>query len=509
MSKRPLLEGTSLFQRHLQPSKPPASATKAQLDLYKKILSRRTHQLNNLPLSFLESIYKHLFDTSKSSELQELLKQIPEKAPKNALEHVSLVRYLLTGHFHKSIDSKLPPEERTTSLNSLKEIFFLLDDTFTKFTKEASTSSSVTDTTSVAANDPSLRTKPAARSAPVSSAATSQRMGLGPSKPAPPPHATAGGTGGGANDVIEIIDDSPPPSPGPSPLPQSEPAGNEAFLPPSSNSTKIASKEPALPAKKKVPTQSKPKPKPPGRTIPQVHRKPPRAALGPRDPLRSAMSVSCDFRPDNGVPTWSASLPQYQRQACKTTFLVGFDRNATRENAFGTYLEGPDLDKFEQRLEKWDPYWKTLVDCSVTQETLRGETYEFGTKTALVQSTLPYPSTPLKTACQLQIDFRKIENAKINGFNYGAPSMNTFSNGDKRLLVRMLPLTIPEKYKKKKADTHQWPKGEIRENVVRHLCVNSHRTYFSRFSFAKFLFRNFSPSQQNTLYDRSTQAAIP
>ena len=466
MSKRPLLEGTSLFQRHLQPSKPPASATTAQLDLYKKILSRRTHQLNNLPLTFLQSIYSNLFDTSKSSELQELLKHLPGKAPKNALEHVSLVCYLLTGHFHKSIDSKLPPDERTTSLNSLKEILFLLDDTHTKFTKEAASSSSFTDTTSVASNDPSLR-KPAPAPTQAASAASSQTMGSGSSKPASASvsastPATTGGTGGGANDVIEIIDDSPPPSPGPSPLPQSaSTTSKDPVRPTSSNPTRVVSKEPVLAAKRKETSQSKPKPKPPGRTIPQVHRKPPRSALGPRDPLRSANNIHCDFVADLQIPTFSSSLPSLTRPKCKVSFWSGMDRNATRENAFGTWLDGPGLDDFELRLGKWDPYWKTLVDCSVYERTYRGEPFEFGSKTATIQSCHPYlnQNAP-KTACQLSIDFKKIEKAKLKGFKWGAQA-SSFQNGDKRLLLRMLPLKIPEKYKKKRADTHQWPKGRF------------------------------------------------
>jgi hypothetical protein len=137
------------------------------------------------------------------------------------------------------------------------------------------------------------------------------------------------------------------------------------------------------------------------------------------------------------------------------------DRNATRENAFGTWLDGPGLDDFELRLGKWDPYWKTLVDCSVYERTYRGEPFEFGSKTAAIQSCHPYlnQNAP-KTACQLSIDFKKIEKAKLKGFKWGAQA-SSFQNGDKRLLLRMLPLKIPEKYKKKRADTHQWPKGRF------------------------------------------------
>ena len=149
------------------------------------------------------------------------------------------------------------------------------------------------------------------------------------------------------------------------------------------------------------------------------------------------------------------------RPRCNVTFLTGMDRNATRSNAFGTFLEGSGLDDAEKRLEKWDPYWKVLVDCSVMQRTLRGEVYEFGTKTAPVQQCIPVAKAfPLLTAWQLDVDFKKIERANLKGFAWGVPQTRSNHNGDKRLLVRTLPLTVPEKYKKKRADTHIWPKGE-------------------------------------------------
>ena len=150
------------------------------------------------------------------------------------------------------------------------------------------------------------------------------------------------------------------------------------------------------------------------------------------------------------------------RPRVKVTFLSGVDRNATRHNAFGTCLEGSGLDDIEKRLERWDPYWKVLVDCSVTSRTIRGETYEFGTKTAPVQQCVPLVKAPLLTACQLNVDFKKVERANLKGFAWGAPlESSSYRNGDKRFIMRTLPLKIPEKYKKKRSDTHNWPKGEI------------------------------------------------
>jgi hypothetical protein len=40
-----------------------------------------------------------------------------------------------------------------------------------------------------------------------------------------------------------------------------------------------------------------------------------------------------------------------------------------------------------------------------------------------------------------------------------APSDTNYHHGELRLIVRMLPLSVPEQYRKSRADSHLWPKG--------------------------------------------------
>jgi hypothetical protein len=49
-------------------------------------------------------------------------------------------------------------------------------------------------------------------------------------------------------------------------------------------------------------------------------------------------------------------------------------------------------------------------------------------------------------------------NDHCKGIQWGFMT-RTYEDKDRAILLRSLPLTIPEKYKKKRADTHLWPKG--------------------------------------------------
>jgi len=173
-------------------------------------------------------------------------------------------------------------------------------------------------------------------------------------------------------------------------------------------------------------------------------------------------------------------------------------------SALSVYLDGLYLTEFRSRLMKWDPYWNVICDCSsfttntTDQKSSRNESQnqnhavEVGYKTTNVISTKPDTSRGMgmdhtgeipRTACHLPIHFANMFNMKNSNNNnnsknknsntllyeqvaWGQSRQNTSSNhniqytdGEKRMLIRALPIIPNPKYKKIRSDTHQWPKG--------------------------------------------------
>ena len=109
----------------------PASASRSQLELFDRILQNRITQLNKLPLSHLEIIYGNLTasDQLNSTELWTCLSQaVPDMSPQDKFDYISLVRSLLTTHFHKSIDTRNDAKSRQHAVNCCKELLDMLDE---------------------------------------------------------------------------------------------------------------------------------------------------------------------------------------------------------------------------------------------------------------------------------------------------------------------------------------------------------------------------------------------
>mmetsp|Transcript_27266 Transcript_27266/g.41780 ORF Transcript_27266/g.41780 Transcript_27266/m.41780 type:complete len:1025 (+) Transcript_27266:71-3145(+) len=147
-------------------------------------------------------------------------------------------------------------------------------------------------------------------------------------------------------------------------------------------------------------------------------------------------------------------------------------------------IEGPILDNVHSRFAKWDPYWNVVKDVSIiplhadfnAQRHMNppGYVYEAGYTTSIIQklnrtssyrdegSEMPVSTCRLLTRLDMNANGDNYQHF-WKGMSFGKlPSSGVhgqFQNGERRLMLRALPLTIPEKYKKSRADTHLWPKG--------------------------------------------------
>jgi hypothetical protein len=143
------------------------------------------------------------------------------------------------------------------------------------------------------------------------------------------------------------------------------------------------------------------------------------------------------------------------------------------------------------RLAKWDPYWK-IVDVLCRRDTVTdiGEPTKVSTKTALCKDETGV-SNPPSSCAMVTVDLVKearnatfattqtaneeTTNNRVWGVDWGEETKG-YKCGDRRLLLRTLPLTRSVKESTQRADCHLWPKGtfiqlkigeEIKEQVVK------------------------------------------
>jgi len=189
--------------------------------------------------------------------------------------------------------------------------------------------------------------------------------------------------------------------------------------------------------------------------------------LPPPLPFRQISSIT--FIPDNNAPSpLSASLKP--RPACTVTYNAGYELNGL----CGTINDKLCIDILE-RLETWDPYWKVIDEVGKKVHpilTSSGQTdwTRVGTKTA---PCLPSPHSgfvenPPVSCAMVSIDlsmefskskFANSRSSSLWGIEWGKAV--TYKTGDRRLLVRTLPLKRSAYDVKKRADTHLWPKGSF------------------------------------------------
>jgi len=506
-----------LYNNILQPSSPPPSATLDQLGLWTRVLKRRTSQIQSLDKESLLNLYDFLYN-SKSypflfEELTDLFRNLPSKKPSEKEHYISVIRYLLIENFHKSVDSRCGKQERTQALTNVKDILSNVDEAHSNFVtnelkekeqegkkreeeekkkatlkrkileqqeqqhtvseKNTKHIQSVTDHHQIQIQQQQqnhyqnqqvqtiqqqkqqkhkqqqkqqqnqqqeYQQQQNTAIAPSSSASnsltsfaspilSSNNMGSVIGK-----DATITSTSSLSfqkNDIIDLID---------SPDSDSHSKVNE------NTDRKKNDNQENSPDKTKITMQQQSKQQPMMQPSVQKRRETPLEHITRTDIIRSL-----SFAPDTSVPTFSASLEP--RPNCNISYHYP-----------SSVLQGPSLDDIYTRFAKWEPFWSIVHDPTIVTDGI----YEWGYKSADVYRCIQSHGEKPRGVCDIEF---KILPEIINSLSshgpiaWGCPRTAQFEksylHGERRLLVRMLPIKIPEKYKNKRADTHLWAKGSF------------------------------------------------
>lgn len=115
--------------------------------------------------------------------------------------------------------------------------------------------------------------------------------------------------------------------------------------------------------------------------------------------------------------------------------------------------------ELQARLHRWDPYWKITKEVGrASNFDSRGNPVMHSWKTASCFETSGYvrkEGNPL-SCVEMVVDLSKEEDL---GVVWHAPGTAGLKTGDRRLLLRSLPLVREPKERKDKCDMHTWPKG--------------------------------------------------
>ena len=487
---------------HLQPSEPPPSATKEQLVLFDRVLGRRTAQLKDLPLASLSTVYLLLSESKNptAEEIRVLLKELPNKDPTTEHQYVSIILYLLIGNFHKSIDTREQRDCRQVSLKKVHHILQCCDIAYTDHTED--TKEEILQEQKLAEEKKKREVKESEKKAAEEAKKKSeilrnlyhhQKDISIPKVPEKPQHqketdsstkaakeetiamglvfssqkaSIEGKVGHEAIEILDSDDEAESPSEA-----QTQPAIVSKHFTSSQNQT--ATKSPtALLNGTHNSSQSKD-----GTAEGPVISKPKEAAISEKEhkehlasaasKINSTISVSSKkldrfplllnhlrlptsrrsitFHPDVKIGAGLLSSSQLeQRSPRHFTFYQGHSPNPDH----CSFIDGEILNDVHDRYSKWDPYWEVSHDLSL--HSIQG--IRVGYKT----STIVDP--------QKNIDCPPLSAVAIN-FQIGDLATRLKSGSfkkqarEQRLMLRALPLVVPEKYKKARSDTPLWPKG--------------------------------------------------
>jgi len=196
----------------------------------------------------------------------------------------------------------------------------------------------------------------------------------------------------------------------------------------------------------------------------------PPTAFPPPIPFVCVRSIT--FLHDNQYPG-PASASLQPRDTCTVSYDAGFNLAGS-----GSCLDDKTFSDVRERLERWEPYWRIVKELG-HQEVLaaggRGNTKTSTRTTPCVSafnlSNNDVTNFPMSCA-MVTVDLpRECINANISNSDASLRTWNnnpwglrwgelitTYRTGDRRLLLRMLPLMLGEK-EKKRSDTHLWPIG--------------------------------------------------
>lgn len=475
---------------HLQPSDAPPSATKAQLNLFDRVLGRRKAQLQDLPLASLSTVYSLLSEPENptAEEIRVLLKELPNKEPTTEDQYVSIILYLLIGNFHKSIDTREKKEIRQHSLKKVHHVLSCCDIAYTDHIEitEKQTLQKQKDAEEKIQRELEEERKTAAeelkRNRDKLRDLYHQKVGNSAKVPKKP--AQQKGTGivtkaakeeemgailsghqqssaGQEHDAIEILDsDDEAEAPSgahkqPAVAPAVEPA-KAAAKPPNTSQSK-QSKDVAATSSSYI--------KPSDIMSEEKYKEYLASAISKTKSTRSVSSIkhaeflplpgslalpstkrNINFQPDvkAGTIIYSSSLVE-ERMHRNLVFYQGQSHKNPNYNSF---IDGRTLNDVYNRYSAWDPYWEVQADLSLYN--ING--FSVGYKTSAIDIPNKYSECPPLSALEIQFQIGDLARLLKSGpFNK--------DHGELRLMLRALPLVVPEKYKKLRSDTHLWPKG--------------------------------------------------
>ena len=186
--------------------------------------------------------------------------------------------------------------------------------------------------------------------------------------------------------------------------------------------------------------------------------------------------------PDTQKPRYSASI--HPRPKAKATFDASCDPQR------GSLIDEVTLDDVRTRLATWDPYWSVVHEFSaitlVVQGSCSPNALEWGSRTGPVSAyqELGKRVGDLATAAKYDIKTAGAVTAHVDPSDVGvraklnagpngvmkwgksaSPTPSRYGTGDRRCILRMLPLYATDaqrkKHRKKRADTHLWPIGSF------------------------------------------------
>lgn len=156
------------------------------------------------------------------------------------------------------------------------------------------------------------------------------------------------------------------------------------------------------------------------------------------------------FLPDNN-PSTVGSNSIDPRQQCTLAYDAGYSSNGT-----GASLHDKASIEVTERLKRFDPYYKIIKDLGVIDTPAsKGKTTKVSTRTTSCLQMAQYKTANIPSSCAMvSVDLYASSNSL--GVKWGTKDVKT---GDRRLILRMLPLKRTGKDCEKRADTHLWPKG--------------------------------------------------
>ncbi|KAL7535627.1 hypothetical protein ACHAWF_007438 [Thalassiosira exigua] len=174
-------------------------------------------------------------------------------------------------------------------------------------------------------------------------------------------------------------------------------------------------------------------------------------------PLPSSGARHVVFLADGGAPNLASSALD-PRGACTLTFDSGFQFDRS-----GSAMDDATHMDVRRRLQRWDPYWRIVAEVGgrevLAAKGAKEKTTTAWTRTASCQPVAKFRgSIHLPRSCAaVTVDWRR-DAGYPWGVNCG-DARTRYCTGDRRLLLRALPLKRPAKDAKKRSDDHLWPIG--------------------------------------------------